>query len=86
VQVRLATSALTVTFYLAAADLDKPYVDETKAFARELDALGANYVLQTWSGGHAWNIWEAQIIAGVRWFFGITTHRTCAMCRMPSSQ
>jgi enterochelin esterase-like enzyme len=86
VQVRLATSALTVTFYLAAAKQDKPYVDETEAFAQELGALGANYVLQTWSGGHAWTIWEAQIVTGVRWFFGITTHRSCVTCRIPSSQ
>jgi enterochelin esterase-like enzyme len=85
VQMRLATSTPPVTFYLAAAEQDKPYVDETKAFAQELGALSANYLLRTWGGGHAWNVWEAQVVAGVRWFFGITTHRSCAVCRIPST-
>jgi enterochelin esterase-like enzyme len=76
-----AASAPAVRFYLAAAMQDKPYVDDTIAFAARLGQLNAHYILQTWSGGHAWNVWEAQIVAGMRWYFAGPSQHTCPVCR-----
>jgi enterochelin esterase-like enzyme len=88
VQMARATAAPSLRFFLAAATEDKPYVDQTRAFATRLSQLNAHYTLQSWSGGHAWNVWEAQIIAGMRWFFGYDSrvHSTCAVCRVPGVQ
>lgn len=66
-----STAAQQVRFYLAGATDDRPYIDDTRAFAQELHTLGVEYTLQTWTGGHAWTVWEQQVIAGLRWFYGM---------------
>jgi enterochelin esterase-like enzyme len=64
--------ATEVRFFLAAGTDDKPYYSYTLAFAQELAALGATYTLQVSPGGHSWELWSEQSVAGLRWFFGST--------------
>jgi enterochelin esterase-like enzyme len=74
-------AARHVRFYLAAATDDVPYVDDTRIFARELDALGVDHALDMWTGGHAWTVWGHQAVAGITWFFGPRHGRpVCKAC------
>ena len=75
-RLRMDTSAPPVKFFLCAGSQDHYYLTQTQGFARRLEALHAIYALQVWSGGHGWELWRAQMIAGVRWFFGLATRHS----------
>lgn len=62
-------AAYGLRFYLAAGTMDEPYTRQTRAFAQVLDLLKVEYTLQVSPGGHAWKLWQQQVIAGLRWFF-----------------
>jgi enterochelin esterase-like enzyme len=64
-------AAADLRFFLAAGTDDEPYTSYTRTFAQQLAALGLTYTLQVSPGGHAWQLWEEQIVAGLRWFFGL---------------
>lgn len=53
---------------------DDPYLDENRALADRLTALGVPHTLVERSGGHTWTYWRAHIAENLAWLARHLTH------------
>ncbi|HSJ63287.1 MAG TPA: alpha/beta hydrolase-fold protein [Gemmatimonadaceae bacterium] len=64
---RRAAAELPIPHIFLDVGTEDPWVDANRAFAHELQLLGAPVIYNEWSGGHSWEYWRAHVPESLVW-------------------